>query len=263
MPIDLSERVVVVTGAGQGMGRIFAQALCEAGARVGVAEVDEGAGRRAAEELTAGGHTALAYTVDVRSGEQVQDMVDDLLDRFGRLDGLVNNAGVASGGLSEQVAQEEWDRVIGIMLSGVFRCSQIAARVMIPQGYGAIVNIASIAGIGGWYERACYNTAKAGVIALTQTLGIEWARHNVRVNAIAPGQVETPLNEYVFSRGLGDRQTFTNRAPMRRFAQPTEMAEAVLFLLGDESSYIAAEVLAIDGGWLAWNQMREGEHLGA
>jgi NAD(P)-dependent dehydrogenase (short-subunit alcohol dehydrogenase family) len=110
-------------------------------------------------------------------------------------------------------------------------------------------------GIGAWNQRACYTTAKAGVIALTQVLGVEWAKYNIRVNAIAPGQVETPLNEYVFSRGLADRQTFTNRAPMRRFADPTEIAEAVLFLASEESSYMTADVLVIDGGWMAWGQL--------
>jgi NAD(P)-dependent dehydrogenase (short-subunit alcohol dehydrogenase family) len=182
-------------------------------------------------------------------------MTDDLVTRFGRVDILVNNAGVAAGGPSEDVSEDEWNRVLGIMLTGLFHCSQIVGRVMIKQGGGRIVNIASMTGIGAWNQRACYTTAKAGVIALTQVLGVEWAKYNIRVNAIAPGQVETPLNEYVFSRGLADRQTFTNRAPMRRFADPTEIAEAVLFLASEESSYMTADVLVIDGGWMAWGQL--------
>lgn len=243
------------------MGRAFAQRLCEVGAVVAVAEVNPETGQTAAGELTAVGHRALFYPVNVRDSSAIQTMTDDLVARFGRIDILVNNAGVASGGPSEDVAEDEWDRVLGIMLTGVFRCSQIVGRVMIKQGGGRIVNIASMAGIGAWNQRAGYTTAKAGVIALTQILGVEWAKYNVRVNAVAPGQVETPLNEYVFARGLADRTTFTNRAPMRRFAGPTEIAEAVLFLASDESSYVTADVVVIDGGWMAWGQLSFDDRL--
>ena len=251
----LSGRVAIVTGAGQGMGWAFANALCEAGAAVAVAEVNEKTGRRAVSRLEEAGHTAHFFGVDVRKSDQVEAMAVSLVKEFGRIDILVNNAGVPSGGSSEDVTEEEWDRVMGIMLKGLFRCSQIVGRHMIAQRRGSIVNIASIAGFGGWLERACYGTAKAGVIALTQILGVEWAKYGVRVNAIAPGQVETPLNEYVFSRGLADRATFTNRTPMRRFADPSEIAEAVLFLAGDESSYMTAEIVTMDGGWTAWGQL--------
>ncbi len=237
------------------MGRAFAQRLAESGAAVAIAEVNPETGHKAAEELVAAGHQALFYPVDVRDSPSIQAMTDDLAARFGRVDILVNNAGVAAGGPSEDVSEDEWNRVLGIMLTGLFHCSQIVGRVMIKQGGGRIVNIASMAGIGAWNQRACYTTAKAGVIALTQILGVEWAKYNIRVNAIAPGQVETPLNEYVFSRGLADRQTFTNRAPMRRFADPSEIAEAVLFLASEESSYVTADVLVIDGGWIAWGQL--------
>ena len=251
----LSGQVAIVTGAGQGMGRAFAERLAEAGAIVAVAEVNAQTGRVAADELNAAGFMARFYPVDVRDSPSIQAMSDDLVSRFGRIDILVNNAGVASGGPSEDVTEDEWNRVLGIMLTGVFRCSQIVGRVMIKQGGGRIVNIASMAGIGAWNQRACYTTAKAGVIALTQILGVEWAKHNIRVNALAPGQVETPLNEYVFSRGLANRQTFTNRAPMRRFADPSEIAEAVLFYASDDSSFTTADLLVIDGGWMAWGQL--------
>lgn len=258
----LEDRVVVVTGGGRGMGRAFAERLVSEDAIVAIAEIDEETGQETERSLRDAGGRAHFYPTDVRQSDQIQRVVDDLLDRYGHLDGLVNNAGVASGGPSESVTEDEWDRVLSIMLTGVFRCSQIAARTMLDQGRGSIVNIASIAGIGGWYERACYNTAKAGVNALTKVLGIEWAENGVRVNAVAPGQIETPLNEYVFSQGLGDRETFTNRAPQRRFAQPAEVADVVAFLLSDESSYITAETIVIDGGWLAWGQMHGEEGLG-
>jgi 3-oxoacyl-[acyl-carrier protein] reductase len=160
------------------------------------------------------------------------------------------------------VTEEEWDRVVGINLTGVMRCSQIVARVMIRQGGGAIVNICSMAGVGGWAQRSCYTSTKAGVIALTQVHAVEWAKHGIRVNGINPGQIETPLNEYVFSRGLADRQTFSNRAPMRRFGTPEEIAQAVLFLASDEASYVTGDVVTIDGGWMAWGSLWMQDPLG-
>jgi 3-oxoacyl-[acyl-carrier protein] reductase len=259
---ELRDRVAIVTGAGQGMGRAFAQVLSDAGARVALAEVNEESGRQAAAELTAEGKVAIAYPVDVRRADQIQAMVDDLVARFGRIDILVNNAGVASAGPSEEVTEEEWDRVVGINLTGVMRCSQIVARVMIPQGGGAIVNICSMAGVGGWAQRSCYTSTKAGVIALTQVHAVEWAKHGIRVNGINPGQIETPLNEYVFSRGLADRQTFSNRAPMRRFGTPEEIAQAVLFLASDDASYVTGDVVTIDGGWMAWGSLWRQDPLG-
>jgi NAD(P)-dependent dehydrogenase (short-subunit alcohol dehydrogenase family) len=255
---SLSGRVAIVTGAGQGMGRAFARVLADDGAFVAVAEVNAETGRQAAEELVGSGRDARFYQVDVRSTEAISAMVEDLVAREGRIDILVNNAGVAAGGPSEEVTEEDWDRVYGIMLTGLFRCSQQVARAsMIPRRSGVIVNICSMAGIGGWAQRALYTPAKAGAIALTHVLGVEWARHGIRVVGINPGQVETPLNTWVFERGLADRETFTNRAPMRRFASPEEIARVVRFLVSDEASYITAETITVDGGWIAWGGIEE------
>jgi NAD(P)-dependent dehydrogenase (short-subunit alcohol dehydrogenase family) len=143
------------------------------------------------------------------------------------------------------------------MVKGLFLCSQAAARVMIPRGGGVIINICSIAGMGGWAKRALYTPAKAGAISMTRVLGVEWARHGIRVVGINPGQVETALNEEVFAKGLADREVFTNRAPMRRFGQPGEIADAVRFLASDAASGITAETLTIDGGWTAWGGIEE------
>jgi NAD(P)-dependent dehydrogenase (short-subunit alcohol dehydrogenase family) len=239
------------------MGEAFARALATRGATVAIAEVDPDTGPAVAGSIRAAGGDAVAYRVDVRSRVEIQSMVDDLTARHGRVDVLVNNAGVAAGGPSEEVTDEEWDRVYGIMLRGLFLCSQVVGRVMIGRRSGVIVNICSMAGIGGWAKRALYTPAKAGAISLTHVLGVEWARHGVRVVGISPGQVETPLNEVVFRKGLADRQTFTNRAPMRRFASPEEIADAVCFLASDAASGITAEVVTIDGGWIAWGGIEE------
>jgi NAD(P)-dependent dehydrogenase (short-subunit alcohol dehydrogenase family) len=184
-------------------------------------------------------------------------MVRDVVERHGRLDILINNAGVPAGGPSEDVTEEDWDRVYGIMLKGLFFCSQAAARAMIPQGSGVIINIGSIAGVGGWAKRALYTPAKAGAISLTRSLGVEWARYGIRVVGINPGQVETALNSEMFAKGLADRETFTNRAPVRRIAAPAEIADAVVFLASDAAHGITAETLTIDGGWLAWGGIED------
>ena len=262
MTDSLQGKVAIVTGAGQGMGRAFAEILARAGATVAVAEVVRKTGEEAVAELTAAGLEARHYELDVRDRDAVQAMVDDLVRRFGRIDVLVNCAGVFAGGPSEDVTVEEWDRILAINLTAVFACSQAVARVMIPQGSGSIINIGSLTAMGGWAKRACYGTTKAAVVALTQILGVEWIRYGIRVNAINPGQIETPFNEAAFKAGLGDREVFTNRAPMRRFGTPEEVAEAVLFLASDESSNVNAQALTIDGGWMAWGSLTSSEPLG-
>jgi NAD(P)-dependent dehydrogenase (short-subunit alcohol dehydrogenase family) len=254
---ELVGRVAIVTGAGQGMGQAFARALAAEGAHVAIAEIAADTGEAVAAEIRAAGGSATAYTVDVRDRAQITAMVDDLVARRGRVDILINNAGIAAGGPSEDVTDADWDRVYGVMLKGLFLCSQIAGRAMIGQGSGVILNICSMAGIGGWAKRALYTPAKAGAISLTQVLGVEWAKHGVRVVGISPGQVETPMNEVVFKAGLADRETFTNRAPMRRFASPEEIAQAVVFLVSDRAAGITAEVVTIDGGWIAWGGIEE------
>ncbi|MBX3031976.1 MAG: SDR family oxidoreductase [Chloroflexi bacterium] len=253
----LEGRVAVVTGAGQGMGETFAHTLAAAGAIVAVAEVDPTTGRRTAAAIEEAGHKAIAYEVDVRDSSSIGRMVDDLVARHGRLDILVNNAGMGAGGPSEDVTEADWDRVVGVMLKGTFLCSQAAARVMIHQQCGVIINIGSIAGVGGWAQRALYTPAKAGAIALTRVLGVEWAQHGIRVVCINPGQIETSLNEEMYRRGLADREVFQNRAPARRFGSPAEIADAVAFLASDAASGIRAEVVTIDGGWTAWGGIEE------
>jgi 3-oxoacyl-[acyl-carrier protein] reductase len=251
-----------VTGAGQGMGRSFAEALAAEGATVAVAEVVRATGEQAVAELEAAGYRAIQYELDVRDDDAVQQMVNDLAGRFGRIDVLVNCAGIFAGGPSEDVTREEWDRVLAINLTAVFVCSQAVARIMIPQRSGSIINIGSLTAMGGWAKRASYGTTKHAVVALTQILGVEWIRYGIRVNAINPGQIETPFNAAAFAAGLGDREIFTNRAPMRRFGMPEEVADAVVFLASDDASNVTGQALTIDGGWMAWGSLTQDDPLG-
>ena len=261
MEKPLTGRVAIVTGAGQGMGRAFAEKLCEAGAHVAVAEINAETGRQAVAELTEAGYGATFYGVDVTHIDEFQAMVDDLVARFGRVDILVNNAGIVAVGPSEDIA-EDWDRILAVNLDAVFRCSQVAARAMIPLGRGCIVNIGSLAAHGGWAKRAAYGTSKAAVVALTRILGLEWLKYGIRVNTVSPGQIETPLNEVAFKAGLGDREVFANRAPMRRFGTPEEVADAVLFLVSDESAGVSGAELMVDGGWRTWSGLTINDPLG-
>jgi NAD(P)-dependent dehydrogenase (short-subunit alcohol dehydrogenase family) len=260
---SLRDRVVVVTGAGQGMGASFAEWLAGAGAVVGLVEVDETLGRQTHDRVRRLDDRARLALADVRDTAAVEELVETLVRDHGHLDGLVNNAGVASAGPSEEVTEDEWQRVIGIMLTAAFRLAQVAGRVMLAQGHGSIVNISSIVALGGWERRAAYGTAKAGVASLTRTLGVEWASRGVRVNAIAPGQIETPLNEYVFSRGLASRELFESRTPLHRFGTPDEIAAVVGFLLSDAARAITAETIVIDGGWQVWGQGPASGTIGA
>jgi 3-oxoacyl-[acyl-carrier protein] reductase len=258
----LAGKIAIVTGAGQGMGQAFAEKLCRAGAHVAVAELNAESGRHAADALVEAGMSASFYHVDVTDTGAVNAMVDDLVARFGRVDILINNAGIFVGGPSEQV-EDDWERMLAVNLTSVFRCSQAVARVMIPQRSGCIVNIGSLVGMGGWAKRACYGTTKAGLLALTKILGIEWAAYGIRVNAVNPGQIETPFNETAYKAGLGDREVFANRSPMRRFGTPDEVADAVLFLATDESACVTAQHLTVDGGWMAWGGLSINDPLGS
>jgi NAD(P)-dependent dehydrogenase (short-subunit alcohol dehydrogenase family) len=189
-------------------------------------------------------------------------MVAAVLDRYGHIDILVNNAGTAILEPSEAVSDEHWQLQIDLMLSGAFFCARAVAPAMIRQGSGAIVTISSIGGLGGWPQRAAYNAAKAGAINLTETLGTEWARYGIRVNAVAPGVTITDLGKE--RRPTADPApawpasvaTYERRHPLGRRAQPEEIAEAVLFLASDRASYITATTLRVDGGWTAWANPR-------
>jgi NAD(P)-dependent dehydrogenase (short-subunit alcohol dehydrogenase family) len=258
----LQDHVAIVTGGARGIGYAICQTFGGEGAQLAVVDNRPGAAAEAAQLLKAQGYAAEAYAADVRDSAAVDSMVASVLARHGRIDVLVNNAGVAILEPSEEVSDEHWQLQIQVMLSGPFYCSRAVAAAMIRQGGGSIVTVSSIGGLGGWPQRAAYNAAKAGVINLTETLGTEWARFGIRVNAVAPGVTITRLGKEQQSSNPAAApwpasvKTYERRHLLGRRASAAEIAEAVLFLASNRSSCITATTLRVDGGWTAWANPR-------
>lgn len=248
----MDHRVVVITGAGQGLGLAFARRFAQAGAHVVIAEANPATGHAAAEALRAEGFSAQFEPLDVRQPQQSAALVDTLAGRHGRIDVWINNAGISRLGPAETLPLADWDDSIAVMLSGAFYCAQAVGRHMLARGAGVIVNIASVTGMAHHHHRAAYSVAKAGVIALTEALGVEWAGRGVRVVGVAPAVVLTEMVRATVAEGQGTLDVFERRTPMRRLGAPEEIAEAVFFLASDEASYITAETMRVDGGWIAY-----------
>jgi NAD(P)-dependent dehydrogenase (short-subunit alcohol dehydrogenase family) len=246
------DKVVVITGAGRGLGLGMARRFGQEGAHVVVAELNPEVGTQAAASLVDERISAVFEPLDVSQPEQSIDLVERVVNRNGHIDVWVNNAGIAYKAPAESITIEAWDESIAVMLSGVFYCSQAAGRQMLAQGSGTIVNIASVGGMQHIEGRVAYSVPKAGVIMLTQALGIEWAKRGVRVVGIAPGVVMTELVQKGIDEGTAKLDAYLRRTPMRRLGQVDEIAEAVLFLASDQASYIIGEVMRVDVGWAAY-----------
>jgi NAD(P)-dependent dehydrogenase (short-subunit alcohol dehydrogenase family) len=244
-------RVAVVTGAAKGIGAAIAAALADAGCTLALID------REDAGAVARGG---LAVRGDVADLADVHDFTDAVLERFGRVDVLVNNAGVSSIGPAEATPLEEWRRVLDVNLTGPFLLCQAFGARMLEQGAGAIVNVASIAGLQGVSDRAAYNTSKHGLIGLTRTLAAEWGGRGVRVNAVCPGWVKTPMDVADQAAGGYDDADITERVPMGRFAAPQDIAAAVVWLADPaQAAFVNGVALPVDGGWTAdasWTSLR-------
>jgi NAD(P)-dependent dehydrogenase (short-subunit alcohol dehydrogenase family) len=241
-------RVAIVTGAGTGLGRAIAEELAREGAGVAVLEIDADSAERAASELAARGGDSRAYPTDVASREQVDAAFEAVSRDYGQLDIVVNNAGISRvGPHTQDVTDEDWNDSIAIMQTGVFYCMRAAARIMLPRRSGSVVNISSIRGFSPNPGRIAYCAAKAAVIMMTHVAAGEWAPHGVRVNAIAPGVMRTPMWDADVARGVLDEPYYLETIPARRLGDPSEVGRLAVFLASDEASYITGAVHAIDG----------------
>jgi 3-oxoacyl-[acyl-carrier protein] reductase len=244
-------RVALITGAGQGIGAAIARQLAAAGAHVGVLDLNLDTAQATADEINAGGGSALGLGADVSKRDQVQAAIDALAEEFGGLHILVNNAGVLRDNLLFKMSDDDWTTVMDVHLRGAFLSSQISQKHMVAAGYGRIISMSSTSALGN-RGQANYSTAKAGLQGLTKTLAIELGPFGVTANAIAPGFIETPMTEATATR-VGTtieemREVIAARVPTRRSGLPDDVANAAVFLASEEASYITGQVLYVDGG---------------
>ena len=242
----VKDKVAVVTGAGRGLGEASAIRLAEEGGRVVVSDIDLASAQQTADRIKAMGREAIAVKTDVSQRKEAEELIETAVKTFGRIDILVNNAGITRDTSIRKMTEEDWDMVLNVNLKGAFNCAQFAAKYMIEQKYGRIINLSSRAYMGN-PGQANYSSSKAGILGLTKSLAMELGRYNINVNAIAPGLIKTPgvitLSHYekVAERAI-------QSPPLGRLGEPIDIANAILFLASDEAGYITGDVLHVTGG---------------
>lgn len=245
--MSLQGKVAVVTGAAQGIGRAIAETLARHGADVVVADLDPGRSQETVEAVSKLGRRALNIKVNVADWNDVKSMTDQVLKDWGKIDILVNNAGVTRDGLLVRMKEEDWNLVIQVNLNGTFHCTKAVLQPMTKQRYGRIVNISSIVGVMGNAGQANYAASKAAVIGFTKTIAREYASRMVTVNAVAPGFIDTAMTQGLPAEV---KETLQKQIPLGRLGQPSDVAEAVRFLVSEEAGYITGQVIHVNGGML-------------
>jgi NAD(P)-dependent dehydrogenase (short-subunit alcohol dehydrogenase family) len=252
---SLQGRVSIVTGGAMGLGKAMAEALAEMGSDVVIVDLNQSKAQETADAIQqAYGVRAIALAADVTIPEDGVRVADAAFNTFGKIDVLINNAGIVRHALAEEMSARDWGDVMNVNLNGVFFMAQAIGRVMIRQGGGSIINISSMSGIiSNTPQNQCaYNASKAGVIALTKSLAGEWAKHGVRVNTIAPGYMKTDLTKPLFEAGGEMIKTWMKMTPMGRPGVPEELGGIAVYLASDASSFATGGVFSVDGGYTAW-----------
>jgi NAD(P)-dependent dehydrogenase (short-subunit alcohol dehydrogenase family) len=251
----LKNKVAIITGASKGIGKAIAIAYAREGARVVIASRSLDMLSTIEKQIKGDGGDAMALHLDVRSPESVNTMVDKTIEKYGRLDILVNNAGISMACPSENLSLEDWKNALETDLYGVFFGCQAAARAMIPQGGGSIINVTSVYGLVAAPGRLAYCTSKAGANMLTKVLAAEWAAKKIRVNAIAPGYVRTELVDGVIQKGMISLAAIEKRTPMGKIGESEDMVGIAVYMASDESSFMTGSVVNVDGGWVAYGYL--------
>ena len=245
----LEDRVAIVTGGGRGIGQGICFRFADEGAKVAIFDVIPTEAKEVAKEIVKSGGTALALRVDITKAAEIEKAVNEVISKFGKVDILVNNAGITRQCKVADMTDEVWDSVVEVNLKGVFLCCRAVIPHMKAQKYGKIVSIASILAQRGGAYYAHYGATKAGVVSFTQSLAIELGRHNINVNAIGPGIIDTPMAAGDVKSEL--QQSLIKRIPLRRIGTPRDIANAALFLASEEAAYITGQCLYVCGGWSA------------
>ncbi len=241
----LENKVALVTGAAQGLGKAIALGLAQEGARVVVSDVNLEEAQRTVKEIESLGRQTLVFKADVSQSKEVNEMVDKILDKLGKIDILINNAGITADALLIRMKEADWDRVIEINLKGAFNCLKAVAKPMLKARSGKVVNVASVIGLIGNVGQANYAASKAGIIGLTKSSARELAPRGINVNAVAPGFIKTLMTEKLAAAA---KEEMRRRIPLGRLGTPEDVAEVVLFLVSDRASYINGQVINVDGG---------------